>query len=335
MRISAWLVVVVGCIVGLASPTSAAPAPGPFAPPAASLARVQAALDNIRAIDRPGKNGYAAAWDGNKYVQCRSGPGQGFRCEAGGARMQPSLAHVLDAPHLARLQALGWRLDPSFGNYVRDFPPSAPTALIAAAALQVLAEAYDAQADDVEVETDWLADEACPPRNGPSQNLAGLVSDAPSMARFAVHACFYLPDEPAADQPVNTADALVARDGAALAAEIQRLRINASRNVFFAADTGIGYVQCYPQAAPPAIYCEAQSADSWPALASVLTPARIDRLHAAGFADPGHGPNYSKTYPADRYDDASIARELLTLLFDVYGYNGAAPLQIATEKGDP
>jgi hypothetical protein len=43
---------------------------------------------------------------------------------------------------------------------------------------------------------------------------------------------------------------------------------------------------------PPEIYCEAQSADSWEALASVLTPERIARKHSIGFTDPGRGPNY-------------------------------------------
>jgi hypothetical protein len=62
------------------------------------------------------------------------------------------------------------------------------------------------------------------------------------------------------------------------------------RRVFVVFDVGLGYVQCEPQTEPNGLYCEAQSTDSWPALAAVLTPERIARLHAASYADPGRGP---------------------------------------------
>ena len=94
---------------------------------------------------------------------------------------------------------------------------------------------------------------------------------------------------------------------------------------------GIGYVQCMPDKAPPSIYCEAQSADSWPALTAVLTPDRVALLHAAGYEDPSRGPNYSKTYAADQFADAAIARELLTILHEVYGYAGLPKLKVDTE----
>ena len=80
------------------------------------------------------------------------------------------------------------------------------------------------------------------------------------------------------------------------------------------------------------VYCEAQSADSWQALASVLTPDRVNRLHDLGFADPGRAPNYWKNYPTEQIDDASIARELLTVLHDVYRYNGQPTLNVKTEE---
>jgi hypothetical protein len=66
----------------------------------------------------------------------------------------------------------------------------------------------------------------------------------------------------------------------------------------------------------------------------VLTPERVTRLHTAGYSDPGRAPNYSKTYALDQFDDAAIARELLTILYDVYGYVGAPKLKIDTEKGN-
>ena len=55
------------------------------------------------------------------------------------------------------------------------------------------------------------------------------------------------------------------------------------------------------------------------------------RLHAAGFADPGRGPNYWKVYQIDQPDDVAIAREILTILYDVYGYNGQPALKVKTE----
>jgi hypothetical protein len=82
-----------------------------------------------------------------------------------------------------------------------------------------------------------------------------------------------------------------------------------------------------------AMYCEAQSEESWPALSAILTPERRAFLHKAGYIDPGRSPNYSKSYSYSSYDDAGLAREILTLLFEVYGYSGATKLKIITEEG--
>jgi hypothetical protein len=101
--------------------------------------------------------------------------------------------------------------------------------------------------------------------------------------------------------------------------------------VYFVLDTGGGYIQCGAQA-PRAIYCEAQSAQSWPVLSRILTTERVAHLYAAGYAEPGRGPNYSKSYSIDRSSDASIAEELLTLLHDAYGYDGKPGLVFKTEK---
>lgn len=43
-------------------------------------------------------------------------------------------------------------------------------------------------------------------------------------------------------------------------------------------------------------------------------------------------PNYAKTYPTET-DAATIADELLTILYDVYGYDGLPKLKVSTEKG--
>ena len=69
----------------------------------------------------------------------------------------------------------------------------------------------------------------------------------------------------------------------------------------------------------------------WPALASVLTPERVARLHKAGYVDPGRAPNYWKNYAFDKQSDVEIANEILTILYDVYGYAGATKLDIKTK----
>lgn len=111
---------------------------------------------------------------------------------------------------------------------------------------------------------------------------------------------------------------------------IQRLRINATRRVYAVFDAGIGYIQCMP-VPPVAVYCEAQSVETWAALTTVLTPERVGRLRAAGYADPGRAPNYSKSYPFEKFKDAAIASEILTILHEVYGYTGATKLETTTE----
>jgi hypothetical protein len=246
--------------------------------------------------------------------------------------MQPTLDSVLTPDRIARLSALGWRLEFRFGAYVRTFLASASTAEVAADVLQALAEGYDAQIVNLEFSSAWVASEPCPPRNGPGQNLAGMIDDAPAMQSTSVHNCFYAPTADAqVSPPAATSEALFTRYGARITAEIQRLRVNTGRNLFVIFDAGIGFIQCEDDTAPPGIYCEAQSAYYWPPLSTVLTPDRIARLHAAGFADPGRTANYSRTYSLDAYSDAQIATEVVTLLHDAYGYNGVAALAISTE----
>ena len=292
--------------------------------------RIDEALQNITTLVRPGRVGYATFWDGNKYIQCRRLPERELRCEAAGTSMQSSLRSVLTGDRVNRLATLGWALDPSFGNYVQTFPADRPTGPIAVHIQRTLTEVYGAELPNLEIQTTWIADTPCPPRNGPSQNLAGLVNDAPSMRKTGLRACSYKPDSET-PQLANSSAELIALYGATATAEIQRLRINAGRNVYVSFNAGIGYVQCITENPPSAIYCEAQSAESWPALAAILTPERVSRLRSAGYADPGRAPNYWKSYPLDKFSDAAIAGEFLTILHEVYGYNGANKLKILTE----
>jgi hypothetical protein len=160
-----------------------------------------------------------------------------------------------------------------------------------------------------------------------------MVNDAPSMARYAVHSCSYTSEPNSApNAAASSTEELINLYGVRVTGEVQRLRVNLNRDVFVIFQAGIGYIQCHPDSSPPTIYCEAQSADSWPALASILTPERVTRLHAAGFADPGRAPNYWKNYLVDQADDHMIARELLAILYDVYGYTGLPKLEVFTER---
>jgi hypothetical protein len=296
---------------------------------------VKAAIATIRTIDRPGRDNLATVWDGNKYIQCRRMRDASLRCEAAGALMQVSLERVLTPERIGRLAAMGWTLDPSFGNYVQTFGADVSAEDIADKILAALSQGYGADMQNLEVETKSIASEPCPPRNGQSADLAGIIIDAREMTRYAVHACAYKPksDEPKRKLgPSSTAADLIELYGPQVAAEIGRLRINTHRRAFVILSGGLGYVQCHTQMDPDGFYCEAQSTDTWPALAAVLTPERIARLHAAGFADPGRAPNYSKTYLVDKISDAVLAAEALTLLHDVYGYYGATKLEVTTEE---
>ena len=307
-------------------------APGVRAAPVQmkSQSKVEAALQNILTLNRPHQEGLATFWDGNKYVQCRRTADRLLLCEAAGSLMQPSLDRVLTPDRVARLTALGWHLDPSFGNYVQTFAAGLSASAAASMILQTMSEGYEADIANLDIETDWITSETCPPRNGPKQNLAGMINDAPAMKATSIHACAYTMPPPS--PTIRSANDLIDLDGARVTGEIQRLQVNFDRNVFLVLSASSGYLQCAPQASPPALYCEAVSAESWPIVASILTPDRLARLHAAGFADPGRSQNYSKTYPLDGLDAAAVARDLLTLLYDAYGYTGKPKLKITTEK---
>lgn len=293
--------------------------------------RIAAALDNISALVRPGEVGYATAWDGNRFVQCRRWKDGGMRCEAAGTRLQPSLKKDLTPERKVFLDTKGWQLDPAFGLFVKVFPADLTAAEIAADVRTTLIEGYGADAGRFEVETSWAPDVPCPPRVTASQSLAGRVDASREMERVTLPVCSLGPKtEPPPPPSADSPEALMRLYGPRLTAEVQRLRINSARRVWFVASTGIGYVQCAPDPGPAALYCEAQSAESWAALTSVLTAERVSWLHARGFADPGRGPNYWKTYPKE-LSDGEIARELVDLLFFVYGYRGTPALNVKAD----
>lgn len=294
-----------------------------------------AALHTIRTTRRPGKIGFATIRDGNFYVQCgRWTADWKLRCEAAGARMQPTLAYVLKPDRITMFPRLGWRFDPAFGNYVQDFPAWMAPRVIAGHVVETLIRIYGADPITLQVKTAWVPDMPCPPRNGPDADLAGAVQK-PSRLTNSIFACSYHRAKPAPRVAGTSTADLIAAYGAKVSAEIHRLRIRQFDNVFAVFDAGIGYVQCAPltRPRPSVLYCEAQSIDEFPPLVRILTEKRIARLHALGFSNPGRAPNYWRTYRFNRNDDQTIADQLLTVLHDVYNYDGAWPLIFSTERG--
>ena len=93
--------------------------------------------------------------------------------------------------------------------------------------MQTLKEGYDADLGNLQVQTNWIKNEPCPPRNGPSQNLAGMINDDPAMASVAIRGCSYMPNQEPAPLVQTSAD-LIKIYGARVSGEIQRLRVNPS-----------------------------------------------------------------------------------------------------------
>ncbi len=67
-------------------------------PPAASKSRFDTALQNILILERPGQDGYATFWDGNKCIQCGRTKGRGLRHEAAGTLMGEAMPKFDQTP---------------------------------------------------------------------------------------------------------------------------------------------------------------------------------------------------------------------------------------------
>lgn len=188
---------------------------------------IDEALANIAARTRANQDGYATFWDGNIYVQCHRTATLSMFCEESGARLQPSLRNVLNQ---GQLKSLGWSLDSSFGNYVRVFPEDQPLGEVSDAIIEVLVKGYGADPARIEIETNWITTAICPQRNGPSQNLAGVVNDARAMKKTAIKGCSYV--EPPPPTIAASAEDLWALYGWGVAAELQRLKSNRESYVY-------------------------------------------------------------------------------------------------------
>lgn len=274
-----------------------------------------AAIAAVRGAQRPGYDQLATVRDGAALIQCRASADQGalLDCEAASGETTPD--------RINRLERRGWLPVSIDGGYTRIFGPRAPDQEVAGQIMAALAEGYAADPTRLKVATSAAPSPPCPARAGPDQTVAG--------------ACAYTPPlhEPPVLGPGATTDDIVETYAHEVRTEIARLRASRGRRAFAVFDAKAGYIQCETRPSADGLYCEAQSAESWRALAPVLTPERVALLHAAGYADPGPAPNYSKTYPPGSDDDMATAREILTLLHQVYGYDGLDPIAITTEAG--
>ena len=52
---------------------------------------------------------------------------------------------------------------------------------------------------------------------------------------------------------------------------------------------------------------------------------------AVAVFDPGRAPNYWRVCDADKNSNEAIALNILTVLFEVYGYRGLPALDVLTE----
>jgi hypothetical protein len=120
----------------------------------------------------------------------------------------------------------------------------------------------------------------------------------------------------------------------AVTKEVARLRAARTPHIWITLDGAQGYVQCKPDLEDKAFYCEGQSAEANDAIAGLFTPGRIAILHMAGFEDPGRVENYSRLFPFRDFQNADLAKLLLVILRDVYGYDGSDLLQAHDELGD-
>ena len=326
---------------------AAAPLPATAAP---SLEQriVSAALQVL--IPRPTDlDGVLTVASGGIYVQClEHAPAANWRCEAAGFEGQSWLYHVLTVDRQKALIAKGFEPDSRTGNFLRIVPRTLPPAELAALIVSVLADGYGVQRDDVDVYADWLVHRRCPIRLG-ANNVSGGAIITPQYAfanvRYATTSCtieasakslnYRDPSIRIPQAPGAGAVDLDARYGSAMAAQLRRVQGRTPEDDRYAIfSVGTGYVQCLADLDDKAMYCEAASDDAiGPSLDLILTPARKQALIKAGFRPPGQSINYARYYPFKDYDSRRLARTLLAVLHDAYGYEGAPELMLSTERG--
>jgi len=291
------------------------------------------------------KDGVLTVHDNNLFVQCLGSHFlPAWRCEAAGFEGQPWLHHVLTPERQALLATIGFKPDPQFGNFILMVPKTTDVDTLAALILRVLTDVYAVKPEDIDVKAEWLPFRRCHRRIMAGHDLGGAIltptfgfkKDGGKGCRLESDTDAQNYDDPAAIIPAARGIDVDARYLPAMTNELSRVeRADKALKAYVIFITGPAYVQCLRgDGADDGMYCEAVSEDAvGKPIERILTPERKAKLTQAGFAPPGKVMNYSRFYPAGQYDMPRLAKVLLGILKDVYGYQGAPPMKVHTETG--
>jgi hypothetical protein len=143
-------------------------------------------------------------------------------------------------------------------------------------------------------------------------------------------------DDPKSVMLGSTGEDLDERYLPAMTAGLRRLELIGKTEGFYVIYiAGPAYAQCQFDVDGKQFYCEASSAEAGgKPIERILTPERRAKLAEAGFEPPGRVMNYSRLYPRSQYDAAAVAKALLHVLIDSYGYQGAPEMTVKTELSD-
>ncbi len=305
--------------------------------------RIAESVTSVAASEGKRTDGLLTIRDDNQFIQCLASHFlPTWECEAAGFEGQPWLHHVLTMERQASLAALGFRPDPKSGNFVIRPAKSTPPGTMADLLYDALTEGYGVKPEDIDVSAERLPARRCHQRIMANHQLGGLIrtptiglkSDAAKGCGMDTNYDAENYDDPAAVVPAAQGIDVDARYLPPMTAELQRLeKAGKGINDFSIFITGPAYVQCMHDAEGKRMYCEAVSEDAvGKPIERILTPERKAKLIAAGFAPPGKTMNYSRFYPADEYDMPALAKVLLGILKDVYGYQGEPPMDLTTEN---
>ena len=318
-----------------------------FAAASAPTAQIVKGVQQVLVPERPATDGVLTLADGNFYLQCLNQPRNSFwQCESAGLKGQSWLHYALTPARQKQLNALGFRVEPSIGNFVSRIPRKTSPEALAALLLRVLAEGYGVPADEILVYTDWLPSVPCHTRMGADANNGGsILTPSWGYMKDAVDGCSLTkvpiptdlpapaPASPPSKAPPASLAALDKRYAGAIAKQLYRLRNGTEEQdiwVIFVA--GVPYIQCQYDHDGRQLYCEAASVDAiGPELAPYLTSEGQRLLVRAGYHEPGRAMNYWRYYPSNKYTLVETAESILAVFYQAYGYRGAAAITLVTE----
>ncbi len=314
----------------------------------ATKAEIARGVAAVLLVESEKTDGILTVSESNLYVQCLDSHFLAeWRCESAGSEGQPWLSHVLTSDRQTKLAGLGFAPDPETGNFVALLPKTIAPEALAGMILQVLTEVYGAKPEEIGVKAEKLRSAHCHRRIKARHDRGrAILTKTIGFKQDAEKNCKSKSQpgsaETAADNDSDEgATAAVAAPGidvdarylTPMAAELDRLRkAGPHAHVIFSAE--LAYVQCKHDAEGKRMYCEAASADAvGKQVARILTPERQAKLIAAGFAPPGRVMNYSRFYADAEYDTPLLAKALLRILREAYGYKGAPAITVRTEAG--